>query len=68
MRLPYSFHLNGITVGNPPRSPPLEIQFRCLKSVIFVVDELDAFTRKGKQVLLYNLLDTLSHSKVQVRL
>ena len=37
-----------------------------MKSVVFVLDELDAFTRKGKQVLLYNLLDTLSHSKVQV--
>jgi Cdc6-like AAA superfamily ATPase len=39
---------------------------RCLKSVVFVLDELDVFTKKGKQVLLYNLLDTLAHSKVQV--
>ena len=34
---------------------------------MFIVDELDAFTRKGKQMLLYNLLDTLAHSKVQVQ-
>jgi hypothetical protein len=40
---------------------------RCMKSVIFVIDEFDRFARKGKQVLLYNLLDVLQHSKVQVR-
>ena len=43
----------------------LQALHRCLKAVVFVIDEIDAFTRKGKQTLLYNLLDTLSHSKVQ---
>ncbi|GAX83598.1 hypothetical protein CEUSTIGMA_g11023.t1 [Chlamydomonas eustigma] len=43
----------------------LQALYRCLKSVVFVLDELDVFTKKGKQVLLYNLLDTLAHSKVQ---
>ena len=37
-----------------------------MKTVIFVLDEFDRFARKGKQVLLYNLLDVLQHSKVQV--
>lgn len=35
--------------------------------VVIVIDNFEGFTRKHKQVLLYNLLDVLQHSRVQVR-
>eukprot|EP00798_Chlamydomonas_sp_ICE-L_P030296 gene30297-35284_t len=40
---------------------------RCMKTVVFVLDEFEKFATKGKQMLLYNLLDVLQHSKVQVK-
>jgi hypothetical protein len=35
--------------------------------VVFVIDQLEAFMRAAKQTLLYNVLDALQHSQVQVR-
>ena len=36
------------------------------KVVIFVLDEFDLFARKPKQTLLYNLLDAMQASDMQV--
>ena len=38
-----------------------------LKTVIFVIDRLEAFARRPKQLLLYNLFDALQASNVQAR-
>lgn len=35
------------------------------KSVVFVLDELDQYVRRSKQLVLYNLLDALQHGEVQ---
>jgi hypothetical protein len=35
--------------------------------VVFVIDQVDAFVRASKQTLLYNVLDALTSSQVQVR-
>lgn len=40
---------------------------RAFKTVVFVIDQLEAFMRAAKQTLLYNVLDALQHSQVQVR-
>jgi hypothetical protein len=34
---------------------------------VFVIDEVEAYVRVAKQVVLYNLLDALTSSQVQVR-
>jgi hypothetical protein len=34
--------------------------------VVFVIDQMEAFMRAAKQTLLYNVLDALQHSQVQV--
>jgi hypothetical protein len=34
--------------------------------VVFVIDQVDAFVRACKQTLLYNVLDALTSSQVQV--
>lgn len=39
---------------------------RAFKTVVFVIDQLDAFVRGSRQTLLYNMLDALQHSAVQV--
>jgi hypothetical protein len=39
---------------------------RAFKTVVFVIDQLEAFMRAAKQTLLYNVLDALQHSQVQV--
>jgi hypothetical protein len=51
--------------------PPLPVlcygvSCRAFKSVVFVIDQLEAFMRAAKQTLLYNVLDALQHSQVQV--
>ncbi|KAI8464391.1 MAG: hypothetical protein J3K34DRAFT_440678 [Monoraphidium minutum] len=38
---------------------------RALKCVVFVIDEVEAYVRVSKQVVLYNLLDALTSSQVQ---
>uniref|UniRef100_A0A383VEZ4 Origin recognition complex subunit 4 n=1 Tax=Tetradesmus obliquus TaxID=3088 RepID=A0A383VEZ4_TETOB len=38
---------------------------RAFKTVVFVIDQLEAFMRAAKQTLLYNVLDALQHSQVQ---
>ncbi|KAF6256569.1 origin recognition complex subunit 4 C-terminus-domain-containing protein [Scenedesmus sp. NREL 46B-D3] len=38
---------------------------RAFKTVVFVIDQLEAFMRAAKQTLLYNVLDALQHSRVQ---
>lgn len=40
---------------------------RAFKTVVFVIDHLDAFMKASKQTLLYNVLDALSSSQVKVR-
>lgn len=40
---------------------------RAFKTVVFVIDQVDAFVRACKQTLLYNVLDALTSSQVQVR-
>lgn len=35
---------------------------------MFIIDQVDAFVRACKQTLLYNVLDALTSSNVQVRL
>ena len=37
------------------------------KAIVFALDEFDAFARPARQALLYNLLDALQGSQVQVR-
>lgn len=39
---------------------------RAFKTVVFVIDQVDAFVRACKQTLLYNVLDALTSSQVQV--
>jgi hypothetical protein len=39
---------------------------RAFKTVVFVLDEMEQYTRRSKQVLLYNLLDALQAGSVQV--
>jgi hypothetical protein len=39
---------------------------RAFKSVVFVIDGLEAFMGSAKQTLLYNVMDALQHSQVQV--
>lgn len=39
---------------------------RAFKIVVFVIDQVDAFVRACKQTLLYNVLDALTSSQVQV--
>lgn len=34
--------------------------------VVFVLDEFDLFARKAKQAVLYNLLDTVQATDMQV--
>jgi hypothetical protein len=34
---------------------------------VFVIDEVEAYVRVAKQMVLYNLLDALTSSQVQVR-
>ncbi|KIZ04334.1 Origin recognition complex subunit 4 [Monoraphidium neglectum] len=38
---------------------------RALKCVVFVIDEVEAYVRVAKQMVLYNLLDALTSSQVQ---
>lgn len=46
---------------------PLPLQLcRAFKTVVFVIDQLEAFMKAAKQTLLYNVLDALQHSQVQV--
>ena len=37
------------------------------KTVVFILDEFDLFAKPFKQTVLYNLLDALQTSSVQVR-
>ena len=37
-----------------------------MKSVVFVLEELDLFAAKARQTLLYNLLDALQAADIQV--
>jgi hypothetical protein len=39
---------------------------RAFKSVVFVVDGVEGFLKAAKQTLLYNILDALTSSQVQV--
>lgn len=39
---------------------------RAFKTVVFVIDQVDAFVQACKQTLLYNVLDALTSSQVQV--
>jgi hypothetical protein len=39
---------------------------RAFKTVVFVIDGVDAFVQASKQTLLYNVLDALTSSQVQV--
>ena len=41
---------------------------RGMKSVVFVLDELDLFAQKARQTLLYNLLDALQAADMQASL
>lgn len=40
---------------------------RAFKTVVFVIDQLESFVKAAKQTLLYNMLDALTGSQVQVR-
>jgi hypothetical protein len=42
------------------------VSCRAFKSVVFVIDGLEAFMGSAKQTLLYNVMDALQHSQVQV--
>lgn len=42
--------------------------FRAFKTVVFIINQVDAFVRACKQTLLYNVLDALTSSNVQVGL
>jgi hypothetical protein len=44
----------------------LHVGCRAFKTVVFVIDQVDAFVRVCKQTLLYNVLDALTSSQVQV--
>ncbi len=39
---------------------------RAFKAVVFVLDEMEQYTRRSKQLVLYNLLDALTSSSVRV--
>ncbi|EFJ52368.1 origin recognition complex subunit 4 [Volvox carteri f. nagariensis] len=43
----------------------LHALYKCLKKVVFVVDEFQQYAKKGKQQMLYYLLDMLQDSKIQ---
>ncbi|KXZ46529.1 hypothetical protein GPECTOR_43g966 [Gonium pectorale] len=43
----------------------LHALYKCLKKVVFVVDEFQQYAKKGKQQMLYYLLDLLQDSKIQ---
>ncbi len=40
---------------------------RCLKKVVFVIDEFQQYAKKGKQQMLYYLLDLLQVTHTPVR-
>jgi hypothetical protein len=48
-----------------PPLPPLPPPGSALKCVVFVIDEVEAYVRVAKQMVLYNLLDALTSSQVQ---
>ncbi|GIL94546.1 hypothetical protein Vretimale_776 [Volvox reticuliferus] len=43
----------------------LHALYKCLKKVVFIVDEFQQYAKKGKQQMLYYLLDMLQDSKIQ---
>ncbi|GFR42544.1 hypothetical protein Agub_g3451 [Astrephomene gubernaculifera] len=43
----------------------LHALYKCLKKVVFVVDEFQQYAKRGKQQMLYYLLDLLQDSKIQ---
>ncbi|GLI63955.1 hypothetical protein VaNZ11_007121 [Volvox africanus] len=43
----------------------LHALYKCLKKVVFIVDEFQQYANKGKQQMLYYLLDMLQDSKIQ---
>lgn len=53
-------------VSSPNISAILAAACRAFKTVVFVIDQLEAFMKAAKQTLLYNILDALQHSQVQV--